>query len=88
MEIWKDISLRLILKDKDGIYAVYHSVDSNHQKLEIFSKKWGATEKECVEIEDCGTSAKLYWSFEKISCQACSFFFCYCCFGDKKKNSL
>ena len=36
----KDVSLRLILKDKGGIYTVYHFVDSNNLRAEIFSKKW------------------------------------------------
>ena len=39
IEIWNDVSLRLILKDKDGIYTVYHIGDFNNLRAEISSKK-------------------------------------------------
>ena len=71
LEIGKDISLTLILKDKSGIYILYYIVDSNNLRVEISSKKRG--QQKTWEIEDCGISKHLYWGFKKISCKACFF---------------
>ena len=67
IEIWNDVSLRLILKDKGF---------NRHYCLAIcWSWVWGipkkerATEKEGADIENWDTSAHLYWGFKKTSCR-------------------
>ena len=45
IEIWKNISLRLILKGKSGIYTVYHFFDSNNLGVEIYPQKGGGRRK-------------------------------------------
>ena len=44
--------------------------------LRYFWKR-GNTRKECVEIEDWGTSAYLCWDFKKVLCKACLRFNCF-----------
>ena len=45
MEIWKDVSWRLILNDKGGNqHYIYHLVDLG-LGFEIFSKKWDSQKK-------------------------------------------
>ena len=39
MEMWKNVSLRPTMKEKGGIYTVYHFVDFNNLRVEISSKK-------------------------------------------------
>ena len=82
IEIWKDVSLRLIFRDKGGNrHCFYHFVDPE-LGVKISLKK-RATEKEGVEIEDWGTSAHLSWGFKKISCRACLLLYGF--YGDKKE---
>ena len=39
IEIWKNVPVKLILKNKGGIYTAYHFVDSNNLRVEMSSKK-------------------------------------------------
>ena len=77
--------MTLILKDKSGIYNVYHIADSNNLRVEISSKKRG--QQKTREMEDCGKSKHLYWGFKKISCKAW-FLFVVCFLVIKKNNYL
>ena len=83
IEIWKNISLKLILKNRAGSYAVYPFIDSNNFRVEIFLKK--RRKEGCVEIEEWGAPAHLHWGFKKIACKACLFFIV---FWWQKNNSF
>ena len=82
-EIWNDVSLRLILKDKDGKKHCLPFVGSN-LGVEIFFEKEGTSEKECVKIEDWGTSVLFALWFQENSMQSLSAFLL---FFTNKKNS-
>ena len=84
IELWKDVSLRLILKDKGGNrHYVYHFVYP-YLRLETSSKMRGHQKK--GEIEDWDTFAHLYWSFKEISCRVCLLFLVF--FGAKKRMAF
>ena len=80
MEIWEDVSLRLILKDKFGnlnclfttllIMTLWlrYSLKKRQQQSE-----WALLLKQGVEA----TAAHLYWRLKKISCRACPLFSCF-----------
>ena len=54
---------------------VYHFVDPD-LKVEIFLVKGKPAENEGVDFE-IGTSARLYWRLQKVSCKACPLFHCF-----------
>ena len=66
-EIWKDVSSRLILKDKGGKQHCSPFLPVLTWGLRYFCKKDGKSVKECVEIEDWRVSVQ-FWGFKKISC--------------------
>ena len=49
METWKNVSLRPTMKEKGGIYTVYHFVDFNNLRAEISSKKRGQQKKSTLK---------------------------------------
>ena len=85
IEIWKDVSLRLIFRDKGGNrHCFYHFVDPE-LGVKISLKK-RATEKEGVEIEDWGISAHTCHEVSrKFHAEPVCF---YMVFMVTKKNSL
>ena len=45
----RDVSLRLILKDKGSIYTTYHFIDSSNLRVEIPSKRRGQQKNGALE---------------------------------------
>ena len=63
IKIWKDVSMRLTLEDKDK--GGYQFVGSN-LGLRFFEKE-GKSKKGCIEIEDWGFSVRFVLEFQDNS---------------------
>ena len=81
IEVWKDASLRLILKEKGRNQLCLPWCWLQTGGWDILEKK-GSTEKLLNDIEDWSISAHWYLCSEKISCKTCLPFYCffYFCF--------
>ena len=76
MQIWKDVSLWLVLKEKSGNQHSLPFVWFWPRNWNILGNEW-AKEKGYFEIEDWGISADLYWGFKKISWKVCLLSYCF-----------
>ena len=63
-EMWNDVPLRVILKDKVVNFTTYQSLGSNLE-VEIFFKKEGTSQKGCIEIEDRGFFVHFVLGFQE-----------------------
>ena len=81
--MWKDVSLRLILKDKGGIYPAYHFVDSNKIRVKVSSKK-GSNRKMMHWNKGLRSLCTFVLEFKGNFMQSMSAFFIVF-YGDKKR---